>query len=89
MDLHFEDNYLFADLEMCFSRFVAIFGNYFTKHSRSGKKMNSIESSLDPIGGFFEGLNGVFECSTLPGLDRRKFIVDISNLLVLQCFHAI
>ena len=82
------DNYLFAGLERRFSRFVTIFGNFFTKHSRSGKKMKFIESSLDPIGGFLERLNGVFECCTLPGLDRRKFNVDVSNLFVLEHFHA-
>ena len=65
------DNYLFSGLERRFSQFVTIFGDFFTKHSRSGKKMKSIESSLDPIGGFLERLNGVFECCTLAGLDMR------------------
>ena len=71
-----------------FFSICTIFGDFFTKHSHSGKKMKSIESSLDPIGGFFERLNGVFEGCTLPGLDRRKFNVDISSLFVLEHFHT-
>ena len=83
------DNYVFVYLEICFFQFVAIFEDFFTKHSRLGKKMKSVESALDPIGGFFEGLNGVTECCTLAGFHRRKFDADISDLFVLQPFHGI
>ena len=67
-------------------------GNFvksFNTRSCLGKKIESIESSLDPISRFLEGLNVVFESCILPELDTREFNSTFPTFLYFNRFRAI
>ena len=46
--------------------FLSLFGSIFKKTVTYGDWVWKIEVSLDPICGFFDGLNRVFKCYMLP-----------------------